>query len=81
MLYCEHCETDECLELVGGEIDVGDDDELTFVELEYRCSIHGLEGTYRAASDVHDVSGALVRVETCGTPIDEQYATAGGDRR
>lgn len=70
-LVCEHHETDDCLEHVDGEIDI-EDGELQFVELHYQCEVFDLEGTYRNAGDVETTHGALVLVESRGTPIDDQ---------
>ncbi|WP_276257167.1 hypothetical protein [Halomontanus rarus] len=76
-ILCEHHESADCLTLVDGEIDV-EEGELTYVELRYQCAHYPtLEGVYRCAGDVETVDGALVRVESRGTPLDEQRPVGG----
>lgn len=73
MLVCEHCRTNDCLELTGGEIDV-DDGELQFVVLHFECQNHGLEGTYRNSGDAETVDDSLVQVD------DRKIRADGGTR-
>lgn len=70
-VYCEHCELDDALELVDGEIDATDG-EFQFATLEYVCSRCSLRGTYRNAGDVETADNGLVLVRPEGIPIDEQ---------
>ncbi|WP_226043329.1 hypothetical protein [Natrinema sp. DC36] len=78
-LVCEHHRSADCLRFQGGEIDL-QDGEPVHAELHYYCAQYPrLEGIYRIDKDVETVHGALVRVESRGTPLDEQRPVSGGE--
>lgn len=70
-VYCEHHESADCLTLVDGELEVRDG-EIAYAKLEYVCERYELVGTLELWGRVPEITGALVLVESRGTPLDEQ---------